>query len=370
MIAPMPPRRARWLLPLALCAVLGAATLRPPAPPPPSPVTRGVALGLFASDPDYDYGAMLTELRDRGADEVLLVVNWTQRDLAAHDIAPAPGWSPSHRALDRTLTQARALGLRASIMPVVRLRDRSNGAWRGQISPRAGADAWFDAWRGLLLPLADLAQKHQVNRLFIGSELSSMEAHERHWRALIAQLRGRYRGRLTYSANWDHFDQVPFWDALDEVAVTAYFPLASPGEDPDADALRAAWRAPQQRLHALRARTGKPLLLSEVGYPAHRDAAARPWDERLVGDPGPGALQRQAALLQGFCDAFLTSPTADGFFFWNWFGVGGPSDLSYSPRGKPAAATIEACLRDPRWQTPQGGSAPASSPTRHHGETP
>ena len=29
-------------------------------------------------------------------------------------------------------------------------------------------------------------------------------------------------------------------------------------------------------------------------------------------------------------------PRLRGIYIWNWFGVGGEDDLSYTPRGKPA----------------------------------
>lgn len=358
----------RPLLLAALCAGLLWAFLALGASPPdepsvPSEVVRGVSLGLFASDPAYDYGDLLAELRQRGATDVLLVVNWTQRDLSAHDIGPRDGWSPAPETLARTVEQARALKLRVGLMPVVQLRHADDGAWRGLISPKAGPDVWFDAYRAFALPLAELAQAHGVERLYVGSELSSLERHDAHWRALIRDVRARYGGRVSYSANWDRFEQVPFWDALDELGVSAYFSLsASP--DPDPDALARAWEEPTARLEALRQRTGKPLVFSEVGYPTHLRAAERPWEERgpLGDDPSHGP-RLQARLYDAFCDHFAQRPVLDGFYIWNWFGVGGPRDLSYSPRGKPAAARLEACLRR-AWPSPPSAALGAQEGDR------
>ena len=339
------PRRGRLGVALvvaaAIVASLGFTRDRPP-PPAPDATALGVALGLFASDPGYDYGAMLTEIRDRGATDVLLVINWTQRDVTSHVIAATPGHTPTTATVEATIVQARQLGLRVGLMPVVLPQERAAGQWRGRLAPAAGADAWFDSYRGHLLPLAELAERHTVERLIVGSELCSLERHEAQWRSLIAAVRGRFRGRVSYSANWDHFADVPFWDAVDEIGVTGYFALDP--EDP-----RGSWEAPLRALRALKARVGRPLLLTEVGYAPHRDAARRPWDEGLDED-GPPALEVQAELYSAFCDAFAAEGLLDGFYFWNWFGYGGPRDRTYTPRGKPAAARMERCLGRPEWR--------------------
>lgn len=343
-----------WSRVAMLVAMVSAAlwwSQREP-PPAPSTVVRGVSLGLFASDPGYDYGDLLAELRQRGATDVLLVVNWTQRDRFAHDIAPMQGWSPSGDTLERTLAQARAQGLRVALMPVVRLRHRPGGEWRGQIEPREGVDAWFKAYRRFLSQMADAAARHQVERLVVGSELCSLEQHEAQWRALIQETRQRYRGKLLYSANWDH-QGLPFWDALDEVGVTGYYPLAQGPQEPDALEIRQAWRAPQEELRQLRQRTGKPVLLTEIGYATHPDAAWKPWETSSPRPPrGAQDLALQARLYEGFCDAFQRRPSVDGFYFWNWFGHGGPRDRGFSPRGKPAAASMSDCLRSQDWNPP------------------
>ena len=83
--------------------------------------------------------------------------------------------------------------------------------------------------------------------LCIGAELTTAASgHEQSWRDIIAQCRARYRGPLTYQANWSslsysidtapqlaasgqwqgEYRAVRFWDALDYACVCAYFPLS------------------------------------------------------------------------------------------------------------------------------------------------
>lgn len=250
----MSAQRAGLLLITGVLA-LGAASVDGPTPPV-DPRTCGVALGLFASDPNFDYGPMLAEIASHGATDVLLSVHWVQDTVHSSHLGPQPGLSPSDATLQRSLGQAQDLGLRVSLMPVVHVQQRGPRAWRGTLQPEDRA-AWFADYETLLLRQAEIAATFHVERLVVGSELSSLEADEARWRPLIAAVRARTDSRLSWSANWDRFEQLPFWDALDEVGVSAWFEL---GEDPE-----ASWDAPAARLRAIGQKTGKPVFLTEIG---------------------------------------------------------------------------------------------------------
>lgn len=307
---------------------------------------RGVGLGLFASDADYDYGHLLDEIVAHGATDVLIVVTWYQSDVTSHDIAPRKHFTPSDAALKRTLEQARARGLRVSLLPIVRLVKRTPTEWRGRIDPKAGVSVWFEHYERYLLKMAAIAKQTGVERFSVGSELLSLERHEAQWRALIAKVRSVTPSKLYYSANWDHFDPIRFWDALDEVGVTAYFELTRDEASPTEAKLAEAWRRPRRSLASLKARVNKPLVITELGYPSIITAARYPWDETRK---APLDLALQAKLYQAFCDAFAGAGILDGAYFWNWFGFGGAEDSSYTPRKKPAARVMKQCLERPQW---------------------
>jgi hypothetical protein len=318
---------------------------------------RGVGLGLFATDAAYDYGHLLDEIVAHGATDVLIVIAHYQQDVSSHDIAPRAGYSPSRATVQRTLRQAKARGLRVTLLPIVRLIERTRTEWRGRIVPEAGPDAWFERYLAWLVPLAEDAQAAGVDRLGVGSELLSLERYEGHWREVIKRVRAVYGGKLLYSANWDHFDPIRFWDALDEVGVTGYFELTRDLERPTDAQLAAAWERPRMDLIRLRARMNKPLVITEIGYPSKVTAARYPWDETTKAKVD---LALQAQLYDAFCAAFDDARALDGVYFWNWFGFGGPEDGNYTPRHKPAAARMKACLAQP-WPQP-GARRPPSAP--------
>lgn len=56
------------------------------------------------------------------------------------------------------------------------------------------------------------------------------------WPPLIAAVRRRFTGPLTYAANWDPgYKAVPFWSLLDYVGIDEYHPLRTVSETPSVD---------------------------------------------------------------------------------------------------------------------------------------
>jgi hypothetical protein len=342
--------RAAVVIAIALCAGGAFFLARPRVPRPnrpgPSRLQRGVALGLFASDPDWDYRGMVGEIAALGASDVEIAIAWDQGPLGSTRIEPRSGLSPSKESLRKTLRAAHAAGLRVLLFPIVHVAAARPQDWRGRIrfDSEAARDAWWTSYGAFVAEMASVAEQEHVARLSVGSELNALESDRARWAALIARIRERYHGRLVYSANWDHFDAVPFWDLVDEAGVTAYFELTR-APSPDLETLTAAWRARLPALADFAARVHRPLVLTEVGYPSLAGAHLRPWQE--PGDAPPDAvidLEEQRLCYAAFCATAGRAPFLDGIYVWNWFGIGGANDAGYTPRGKPAAEVLRAWL--------------------------
>lgn len=326
----------------------GAAGL--PAPPPLGPdFVRGVSLGLFASESDPVkartlYRGLLEEIRAHGATDLQIVVRLVQEDIFASELVIEPALSPSLDLVAAVMADARTLGLRVLVFPIVHLRRAERRQWRGVLAPKDEV-AWWSSYRARLLELARLAEREKAYMLSIGSELLSLESKQESWRALAQEVRAVFGGRLTYSANWDHFEPIQFWDALDVVGVTAYQPLSARGR-PDEEALIRGFAPFLGRLRSWAGQHGHRYLLTEVGYPSHELGAERPWDHGAGGKPDP-ELQRRC--YRALYRVFREDPRLSGLYVWNWFGFGGLDDPSYTPRRKPAADVLR------RWYLPAGG---------------
>jgi hypothetical protein len=124
-----------------------------------------------------------------------------------------------------------------------------------------------------------------------------------------------YPGPLTYAANWDAFERVPFWDAVDAIGVQAYFPLSEAPGTTDPAALDAAWDGVLARVRALHERTGKHVVFTELGYDRGANAPVRPWED---GGGDPDGERVQAACLAAALRAIDREPAVVGAFLWKW----------------------------------------------------
>ncbi len=220
-------------------------------------------------------------------------------------------------------------------MPIIDVEERAAGVWRGTLKP-ADIDLWWRAYVRFILHYATIAAEEKVALFAVGSELASTEAWRDRWFALISSVRRRYTGKLTYSANWDHFEHVSFWQRLDAVGVTGYNQLTD-GNDATEEELAAAWRPVRARLSDFAAKGGRPLLLTEVGYTSQDGAARRPWDYTVRARVD---LEEQRRCYAALARVWRDDPALHGVFIWEWSGGGGTRDAGYTPRGKPAEIVL------------------------------
>lgn len=108
------------------------------------------------------------------------------------------------------------------------------------------------------------------------------EELDRHWRTVVSAVRRIYHGQLTYAANFDQYDRVGFWDALDLIGVNAYFSLRRGLGPADLPTLERGWAEVLDDLEAFRAGAGlqdRPVLFTEIGYTYRRHSTIEPWGQ-------------------------------------------------------------------------------------------
>ena len=297
---------------------------------------KGMVFGLFARDDPGHTQKGLAEIGELGADSICITIPWVVSDVRSMSMAPRDDMTPSDASLVAAIQKAHAAGMRVFLMPFLYVDKMEEGEWRGTLAP-PDWQTWFGAYGTFILHYAELAGRQRVEYFSVGSELCSTEKRREDWLALIKKVRGVYRGKLTYSSNWDHLEALSFADALDYLGMNAYFKLS---DDPVAgeEALVAGWQKVKEGIAGWRASVGKPLILTEVGYPSRRGAGVDPWN---YGAEGAVDLEIQLRCYRAFRRVWSGEPRVAGVYFYIWWGEGGPGDSGYTPRGKPAAEVIK-----------------------------
>lgn len=197
--------------------------------------------------------------------------------------------------------------------------------WRGSIEFGDDTAKWrrfFDHYREFIVDQARFAEAHGVPLFAVGLEYEATTGHEAEWRRIIAAVRQVYGGKITYSANWDRLDDVPFWDAVDWIGVQAYFPL-SRDDNPSRQAIERGWQGPLNTLKTLSERYDKPILLAEIGYDTSAEAARQPWLTQSRNTAGNRALRLR--LMEVALSTLEGQDFIAGMFWWKWI----PGQRSY-----------------------------------------
>ena len=315
------------------------------------PQPRGMVLGLYAGLPDYDYREELQRIQGTGATCVSLQAIYRMETGTSNEIHRHPTSSPTEAALRRTFREAREAQLRIMFFPTINLRDEAGNAkwWRGNIEP-ADWPLWWANYTAFNVELARIAQEEGVEWYSVGTEMASTHRFPDQWRALAAAVRQVFKGKLVYSINFDSHDSFTFGDCLDVIGINTYDPIAKYEEYPSPDSIRDAWWWIVNKARTLQARFGRPVMVTEVGYPSVAHAHVGPWDFRT---DKPKDLQLQNLLLGGALKVLRNWSDGEAVFYYlygenlNRRPVGGPDDRTYAVWGKPAEATLRNYFAQP-----------------------
>lgn len=316
------------LLPAALLAILLAALVGPALghsvaaeeasqeqPPADPPFLRGMTVscpgyGQIWGSPSMDRS--LEELADLGVEWVSIHPYAGVRRDGSIRFQPAAATGYLQRAVDI------AKGRQIQLFWKPHLAYWGSFDWRGSIEFGDDTAAWrrfFDQYRDFIVDQARFAEAAGITLFSVGLEYQGTTSQEAEWRRIIAEVRRVYSGRITYAANWDHLEQIPFWDAVDWIAVQAYFPI-SQEDNPSREALVQGWREPLRRMEALAERYGKPVLLAEIGYDTSAEAARQPWLSQSRDTVENRHLRLR--LMEVALETLESKDFISGMFWWKW----------------------------------------------------
>ena len=218
-----------------------------------------------------------------------------------------------------------------------------NGLYTGNLdfSTEKEWKKWEDDYEKYILDFAQLAQQEKIEVFCFGTELgNSVAKRPEYWSQLIQKIKKIYTGKLTYAANWDDFDKVPFWNELDYIGIDAYFPLSDATTPAVAD-LNEAWQQHILKMEKLQAKTNKKILFTEFGYRNSDQAAKEPWKENQSGINNLAQANAYESLFQ----TLTQKKWFAGGFAWKWYADAyhkeAKNSIDYTPQEKPALETIK-----------------------------
>ncbi|ULO06089.1 1,4-beta-xylanase [Paenibacillus sp. 19GGS1-52] len=239
--------------------------------------------------------------------------NWTAIAFSALQATPQateiPYWEEptvSDEEVKRAIGKAKSLQLKVCLKPIVNCAD---GTWRAHINffdkdvpcePKWSQ--WFSSYTNFILHFAAIAEETGCEMFCIGCELVQADRRAEEWRTLIAEVRKIYSGTITYNCDKYQEDNVTWWDALDVISSSGYYPEHD-------------WEAQLDRIEAVVQSYDKPFFFMEAGCPSRIGSAAIPNDWSLKGEPSEEEQNRFYEAMFRSCEA---REWVQGFMLWDW----------------------------------------------------
>jgi hypothetical protein len=224
-------------------------------------------------------------------------------------------------------------GLRTCLKPVVNCADGTWRAWIGffdqDVPGEPSWSEWFASYTAFLRHYARIAEEERVDLFCVGCEMVRSDGREADWRRLIEVVRSEYTGLITYNCDKYQEDRLTWWDAVDVISSSGYYPTGT-------------WPEHLDRIEAVVREHNKPFVFLEAGCPSREGSRLRPNDWTLEGAPsGP----EQDAYYREMFEQCRERDWVGGFMLWDWPAVlydaaDAADNEDYCPYGKPAAATI------------------------------
>lgn len=292
----------------------------------------------FSPQGDIGYGSpasgeALRDLKELGVNWISITPFGFHRGTPAIRFGGPRIWETDESLLAVT-KQAHDLGIKVLLKPHIwgrgepAMHEWKEAEWR----------TWFDHYTHFIEHYAKIARDANVDAFSVGNEQKIASGHEAEWRAIIARVREIYRGPVTYGANFDEVFDVPFWDAVDWIGVSAYFPLVD-DPSPDREQLVRAWQPILARLERLSIDKKRPIVFTEIGYRSADGAAWRQWE---IPSDAPVNREAQRAAYEAFFETVWPRPWLAGAYPWKWHSF--PNHMlranDYEIENKPAAEVV------------------------------
>ncbi|MEO9804839.1 MAG: hypothetical protein ABJF04_16405 [Reichenbachiella sp.] len=242
----------------------------------------------------------------------------------------------------QAITLAQQSGLKIMLKPHLWVIGQG---WAGDLNYESQADLelWMASYTKYILHYSQLAEELNIEMLSVGTEVRQIaKSHPSFWRNLISQVRSIYHGPVTYSANWDNYQNIKFWEELNYIGVDAYFP-ASESKTPEIAELVSENLKIREQLQKFSEAYLKKVLFTEFGFQSVDFCTSGHW--KTDGINHKVNLQGQANAYRALFETYWNEDWFAGGFAWKWHykhsKTGGQNDLKFSPQNKLAEKILK-----------------------------
>lgn len=250
-------------------------------------------------------------------------------------------WGEKDEGVIALVSYAHERNIEVMIKPQIWLM---GGGFTGHfdLSSESEWQAFETSYYDYIIHFAKLADSLQCGVYCIGTEFARFaEVRPAFWDLLIDSVRNNFSGEITYAANWDNYQRIPFWQKLDFVGVDAYFPLTTITDTPSVASCKEGWQPHLASMEAFQQQTNKPIVFTEYGYRSVDNCAEEPWNSDHSGNVNLAAQQNA---YQALFETFWHQSWFQGGFLWKWFpdhsSAGGNTNNRFTPQNKPVENDI------------------------------
>lgn len=280
---------------------------------------KGMTYGWNSKRGDYQTEAAvesLKKLSETGSEWIALAFYTLQENYYSTTIPFDYGFTMTDQDIRFAIKEARLLGLKVCLKPTVNSKDN---IWRARIGfPDEATDKWddwFESYTNFLIHYAEIAEELECEMFCIGCEMVATEHQTKYWEQVIKEVGKVYSGPIIYNANHGTEENIEWFDKVDIIGTSAYYPVASKANE-SKEVMIENWQPVKEKMLNLSNKFNKPILFMEIGCRSASGCATMPWDFEHT--ELPFNEEEQANFYGSALEVFWNEPWFSGFFWWDW----------------------------------------------------
>lgn len=273
--------------------------------------------GLYNSEEGiYSQNALM----DIGINWVCLAIPVNQKNYHSTEIYFDYRFNVPDMEIINTIKRFHDKNIKVCLKPMINCAD---GVWRALINfpdqTMFNEDSywkkWFEFYQAFLEHYAEIAEFTGCEMFCLGCEMLGTERKEEYWRETIAKVRKVYTGPLVYNTNHGKEEVAKWYDAIDYLGTSAYYPVESkPGAS--VEEMTKEWEKIADNLKKISERIGKKIIFMEIGCRSALGCAQMPWD--FTHKEFPYSEEEQANFYESSLSVMSKQDWFMGYFWWDW----------------------------------------------------